>query len=93
MTIEEIEKKHNQVGKLRWLEDIMQNYKQVVARIDREKEFFIISEILFMARGDEEKMHINCHWSIDARFIRDGLVEAIDNLAVEIEELKKEIEE
>ena len=92
MTIQEIEEKANKIRAYRWLEKIKQDYLDIIDRIEREGDYFIVRGIVFSARGDIENFDINSHRSIDSRFIHDGLMEAVQKLDEEISQLKEDIE-
>ena len=92
MTIQEIEEKANKIRTYRWLEKIKQDYLDMIARIEREGEYFIVRGIVFSARGDTEKFDINPHRSINSRFISEGLMGAVRKLDEEISQLKEDIE-
>lgn len=87
-------KSHEYIEKVRHLkllEDIEQIYAGYLQRIEKEKEYFTVQSIGFTARGDGERMQINSHHPIPAKYIYDGLVAARIVVNQEIQELRKEI--
>lgn len=93
MTIREITEKYALVKRLNWLKRIKDEYESLLSTIKNEKEYFTITGISYTARGDEQDVEINPHFSIDTRFVHDGLIDAIKKLEEEIKRIKKEIEE
>ena len=93
MTIQEIEGKYALVNKLHWLKRIKDEYESLLSKIKNEIRYFTITGLSYTARGDEQDVEINPHFSIDTKFVRDGLVDAVKKLDEEIKRLKKEIKE
>lgn len=93
MTIQEITVKYSLVTRLNWLKRIKDEYESILSTIKNERKYFTITGISYTACGDEQVVDINPHFSIDTRFVHDGLVDAIKKLEEEIKRIKKEIEE
>ncbi|MBQ8708852.1 MAG: hypothetical protein IJ523_12260 [Succinivibrionaceae bacterium] len=90
MKFEEIEKK---VSNYRWLKEIAESYRKMIVLINREEDYFSIHSMEYSARGDVEKLNINCHRSIPPKYIRAGLSEALKGIEQEMEQISKELKE
>ena len=75
-----------------WLRRIQKDYTGYISFIEREKEYFRVSEIGYLARCDGRSFDLNPHRTIDCRFILEGLKDALEKVNAEIEECSKELE-
>ena len=89
MKYKEIELK---VQSYRWLESIAKEYREMIDRINSEQEYFRVEKIAYTARGDMQYLDLNCHRTIPAHYIADGLKEALIGIDEEIKQLKAELE-
>lgn len=92
MTIEELEEKFQQMRQLRWLEGIAEVYREHLSLIDKNTDTYIIRGISYSCRGEGRMIESNPHRPIPAKYLRDGMAEALGNLEREIANLKSEIE-
>lgn len=77
---------------LRWLEDIAEVYREHLSLIDKNTDTYTIRGISYSCHGDGRMFESNSHRPIPAKYLRDGLAEALGNLEHEIATLKAEIE-
>ena len=89
MKYDEIEKK---VQSYRWLEEISKNYRAMINRINAELDYFRVEKIAYTARGDMRYFDLNCHRTIPAHYIADGLKETLTSIDEELKQLKAELE-
>ena len=89
MKYDEIEKK---VQSYRWLEEIAKDYRAMIDRINREKDYFKVNKIAYTARGDMQYLDLNCHRTIPGHYIADGLKEALTGIDEELKQIKVELE-
>ena len=89
MKYDEIEKK---VQSYRWLEEIAKDYRAMIDRINREKDYFKVNKIAYTARGDMQYLDLNCHRTIPGHYIADGLKEAMTGIDEELKQIKVELE-
>ena len=88
MKYKEIELK---VQSYRWLESIAKEYREMIDRINSEQEYFRVEKIAYTARGDMQYLDLNCHRTIPAHYIADGLKEALIGIDGEIKQIKEEL--
>ena len=77
----------------KWLCNIAREYKSMIDCIEREKEYFIIYNISYTARGDIRTFKVNPHRTIPYSFIKDGLSAALADVEKEIAEKEIELKE
>lgn len=92
MTIEELDQKIVQLRKLRWMEGIAHDYREQLELIAKNPDYYTIRYIAYSCRGSERTVTINPHHPIPAKYLRDGLADALSSLEHEIETLKAEIQ-
>ena len=90
MKYDEIEQK---VQSYRWLEEIAENYRAMIDRINSEQDYFKVEKIAYKARGDMRYLDLNCHRTIPWHYIADGLKDALTGIDEELKQLKAELEE
>lgn len=76
-----------------WLCDIAHEYKSMIDCIEREKEYFVIYDFSYAARGDVRTFKVNPHRTIPYSYIKDGLSAALANVEKEIAEKEIELKE
>ena len=70
------------------------DYRKVIGLIDYEKDYFLVDDIIYRARGDSRKMNLNSYYApIPYTVIRDGLQAALTKLEGEMSEMEKELKE
>jgi len=89
MKIAEIEEKVKKIQTLRGLEKLLKTHNEALNRIDHERDDFIVTEIKFACRGISESLKV----TIPYYYVRQGLVDTIENLKTNIANLIEEIEQ
>lgn len=89
MKYEEIEK---MVSEYCWLRDIADNYRRMIACMEREQEYFRLYSLEYSARGDVEKFDINSHRSIPVKYLIEGLGVALSGIEEEMKQLKSKLD-
>lgn len=89
MKYEEIEK---MVSEYCWLRDIADNYRRMIACMEREQEYFRLYSLEYSARGDVEKFDINAHRSIPVKYLIEGLGVALSGIEEEMKQLKSKLD-
>lgn len=89
MKYEEIEK---MVSEYCWLRDIADNYRRMIACMEREQGYFRLYNLEYSARGDVEKFNINPHRSIPVKYLIEGLGVALSGIEEEIKQLKSKLD-
>ena len=70
------------------------DYHKAIELIDYEKEYFLVDDIIYRARGDSRKLNLNSYYApIPYTVIRDGLQSALDKLDAEMSKMEKELKE
>ena len=70
------------------------DYRKAIELIDYEKDYFIVDDIIYRARGDSRKLNLNSYYApIPYTVIRDGLQSALEKLDAEISETEKELKD
>lgn len=90
MKYDEIKQK---VQSYRWLQSIAKEYREMIDRIHSEHDYFRVEKIAYTARCDMQYLDLNCHRTIPAHYIADGLKAALIGIDEEIKQLKAELEE
>lgn len=89
MKYEDIE---NMVSEYCWLLDIADKYRQMIACMEREQEYFRLHSLEYSARGDVRKFDINCHRSIPVKYLIEGLGVALSGIEEEMKQLKSKLD-
>ena len=70
------------------------DYRKAIELIVYEKEYFLVDDIIYRARGDSRKLNLNSYYApIPYTVIRDGLQSALDKLEAEMIEMEKELKD
>ena len=70
------------------------DYRKAIEMINYEKEYFLVDDIIYRARGDSRKLNLNSYYApIPYTVIRDGLQSALDKLEAEMREMEKELKD
>lgn len=80
------------VQSYRWLAGIAKEYQAMINRINAEQDCFRVEKITYTARSDTKYLDLNCHRSIPAHYIINGLKEALIGINKELKQLKTELE-
>ena len=73
---------------------VANDYRNVIELIDRERDYFRVEEIIYSARGDSRKLHLNPYYApIPYTVIRDGLQAALKKLEAEMSEMEKKLKD
>ena len=88
MKIEDIEEK---VRSYRWLKDIADNYRNMIATMEREKDCFRLYKFAYATRGDTEVFDINPHRSIPVSYLQAGINDALRGIEDEMRQLASEL--
>ena len=77
--------------RLRWLNDIAEEYAKHIHLMEAEKEHYTIQAIHWSARGEGRVFQINTHYPIPAAAVYEGLNKALWTINEEIANLKEEL--
>jgi hypothetical protein len=70
------------------------DYRKAIELINYEKEYFLVDDIVYRARGDSRKLNLNSYYApIPYTVIRDGLQSALEKLDAEMSEMEKELKD
>ena len=73
---------------------VANDYRKAIELIDYEKEYFVVDDIIYRARGDSRKLHLNSYYApIPYMVILDGLQSALEKLEAEMREMEKELKD
>ena len=73
---------------------VANDYRKAIELIDYEKDYFLVDDIIYRARGDSRKQNLNSYYApIPYTVIRDGLQSALDKLEAEMREMEKELKD
>lgn len=85
------EKYFESYRKLSWLQEIIRDYREHIALIEKHGDDFVVCGIGYSARG-EGVMQLNSHRSIQPGFILDALKDALQRIEQEYDDLKRDLE-
>ena len=76
------------------MKEVAKDYRRAIDLIDYEKDYFLVDDIIYRARGDSRKLNLNSYYApIPYTVIRDGLQSALDKLEEEMREMEKELKD
>ena len=81
----------NKVQHLRWLERIEKEYRDNAEKMRKNNFETIIDSVSYTIKGGHYRIDVNPHRAIEARYIYGGLTDALERIAKEIEDLRKEL--
>ena len=76
------------------MKEVAKDYRRAIDLIDYEKDYFLVDDIIYRARGDSRKLNLNSYYApIPYTVIMDGLQAALDKLEAEMTEMEKELKD
>jgi len=78
---------------LEWLKDISKQYEEHLSLMEREKGHYTVQGIVYTARSEGRTFHCNSHRPIPARYIYEGLTNALWDVNAEIEDLERKLKQ
>ena len=73
---------------------VANDYRKAIELIDYEKDYFVVDDIIYRARGDSRKLKLNSYYApIPYMVIRNGLQSALKKLEAEMSEMEKELKD
>ena len=70
------------------------DYRKAIEMINYEKDYFLVDDIIYRARGDSSKLNLTSYYApMPSTVIRDGLQSALEKLEAEMSEMEKELKD